>query len=408
MNGDFFANLIARSLGHAASVQPRLLSKFEPVRRSAVALAGDSIQGYTVERPLKEGQQVEPSSFELFQPQGRESREVIGAVDNDAGERFASEPRPIEQGQSQRSYFSQVQHREADHTEDVSRQSPTAKELPYRQPPAASMSAPTVLKGAEPLRYAEHSLARQEYAASTPEGLPRPDAPNASSLLDARESIELARERDGDTKERFALVAAPVDRGPSRIPKESAELPRRHLHTAYVSVSPALKESEPLRYAEHSPARQEYAAGTLDGRLRADAPNTSTALPSFAEAERFSPLQSGVIESRPAPRTSSNASTPPRPSLIPAWRADTMQHAIPPPPRSEVLKSRVAPIAGLREPFNRVDRNGNNEPIIHVSIGRIEVRAIASEAPLKRTERTVSPVMGLDQYLRQQAKRGGR
>jgi hypothetical protein len=47
-----------------------------------------------------------------------------------------------------------------------------------------------------------------------------------------------------------------------------------------------------------------------------------------------------------------------------------------------------------------------SEPVIHVSIGRIEVRALAQERPAKPERK--SPVMGLDEYLRSRATAGAR
>ncbi len=44
------------------------------------------------------------------------------------------------------------------------------------------------------------------------------------------------------------------------------------------------------------------------------------------------------------------------------------------------------------------------EPTIHVTIGRIDVRAVAPAAPTHRKERDASPVMSLDEYLRTRAR----
>jgi len=44
------------------------------------------------------------------------------------------------------------------------------------------------------------------------------------------------------------------------------------------------------------------------------------------------------------------------------------------------------------------------EPTIHVTIGRIDVRAVAPTAPTHRRERDASPVMSLDEYLRTRAR----
>jgi hypothetical protein len=46
------------------------------------------------------------------------------------------------------------------------------------------------------------------------------------------------------------------------------------------------------------------------------------------------------------------------------------------------------------------------EPTVHVTIGRIEVRATRSE-DTKRPEHGGSPVMSLDEYLRKRQKRAG-
>lgn len=46
-------------------------------------------------------------------------------------------------------------------------------------------------------------------------------------------------------------------------------------------------------------------------------------------------------------------------------------------------------------------------PTIHVSIGRIEVRASTPPAPASKKERPASPVMSLDEYLRQRSRRSG-
>lgn len=46
------------------------------------------------------------------------------------------------------------------------------------------------------------------------------------------------------------------------------------------------------------------------------------------------------------------------------------------------------------------------EPVIEVTIGRIEIRAETTGASNRKTERPASPVMGLDEYLRRRSNRG--
>ncbi|HZP03463.1 MAG TPA: hypothetical protein VFB43_01095 [Terracidiphilus sp.] len=53
------------------------------------------------------------------------------------------------------------------------------------------------------------------------------------------------------------------------------------------------------------------------------------------------------------------------------------------------------------------ETSGSAEPIVHVTIGRVEVRATA-EAPREKRPRKASPVMGVEEYLQRTAQRGGR
>jgi hypothetical protein len=57
--------------------------------------------------------------------------------------------------------------------------------------------------------------------------------------------------------------------------------------------------------------------------------------------------------------------------------------------------------------LNAAEDQTASEPVIHVSIGRVEVRAVI-ESPAARQERKPSPVMGLEEYLRGRANGAGR
>ncbi len=48
------------------------------------------------------------------------------------------------------------------------------------------------------------------------------------------------------------------------------------------------------------------------------------------------------------------------------------------------------------------------EPTVHVTIGRVEVRAIPPQGPAQGRERSVPAVMSLDEYLRRRSGEGGR
>jgi hypothetical protein len=48
----------------------------------------------------------------------------------------------------------------------------------------------------------------------------------------------------------------------------------------------------------------------------------------------------------------------------------------------------------------------NPEPSIHVTIGRIEIRAEREDPSPRKNEKAPSPVMGLEEYLRRKNTRG--
>jgi hypothetical protein len=65
-------------------------------------------------------------------------------------------------------------------------------------------------------------------------------------------------------------------------------------------------------------------------------------------------------------------------------------------------------VVRARKPSNRKigDSHPEAEPAIHVTIGRVEVRAEVGGHLPSRADRAPSPVMSLDEYLRRRAKRG--
>ena len=67
----------------------------------------------------------------------------------------------------------------------------------------------------------------------------------------------------------------------------------------------------------------------------------------------------------------------------------------------------VRPRVALRDPAAApfsIRRAPAAEPTIHVTIGRVEVRAVTPPAPSSRKGRDASPVMSLDEYLRTRAR----
>lgn len=68
----------------------------------------------------------------------------------------------------------------------------------------------------------------------------------------------------------------------------------------------------------------------------------------------------------------------------------------------DMLRPRVA-IHDRPPPFS-IKHAPAAEPTIHVTIGRVEVRAVTPAAPSGRKARDASPVMSLDEYLRTRAR----
>jgi hypothetical protein len=72
-----------------------------------------------------------------------------------------------------------------------------------------------------------------------------------------------------------------------------------------------------------------------------------------------------------------------------------------------VVQPRVTPRFENPRPAAAATRSKGAEPVIHVTIGRIEVRATPQPTDARKERAAAPPVMSLDQYLRSRAKRGG-
>jgi len=108
------------------------------------------------------------------------------------------------------------------------------------------------------------------------------------------------------------------------------------------------------------------------------------------------------VSGRPAvpPATRPLEPQPPRPSELAARRPPALGSPVPhgllPPPRRPRF-----------ERPHKEERAPSSEPTVHVTIGRVEVRAVADQVP-RRKERPASPVMSLDEYLTSRSGKGPR
>lgn len=116
-------------------------------------------------------------------------------------------------------------------------------------------------------------------------------------------------------------------------------------------------------------------------------------------------LQTVTIREKPRPgeferRNESNSPSPPTSDLTsPAARQPDNSKAPP-----VFIQSRIAPLIEVeRLNQSRID----SQPTVHVTIGRLEVRAVQTSQPAAR-QRAAAPVMNLDDYLKRRSQGGTR
>jgi hypothetical protein len=186
-------------------------------------------------------------------------------------------------------------------------------------------------------------------------------AANESRRALARASSHAPSPRETNTESTSTIVVktvierpAPIDRVPHSIADESSKSPNPGLPAVPAPVADIEHERQPLRDAFQ-------------------------------------------VESTPFP-------DPPRPAE-PVARSDTKTAA----GREIVVTPRVTPAPVSSPPVARRDRAPEPAPVVHVTIGRIEVRAVTASAtalPAAPRPAAKSPVLSLDDYLRE--RNGGR
>jgi hypothetical protein len=146
----------------------------------------------------------------------------------------------------------------------------------------------------------------------------------------------------------------------------------------------------------------------------AASPAAVAATPSRPTAMAPAPAQVRLSGAAEEPRTMKAALPAGPPPRLPREPAMPRPVAVPPAETSverALVQSRERPLltAPVRRPrlapAERTAAAATAEPAIQVTIGRIEVRAAAEQGP-RRKERADSPVMSLDEYLKQRAAGG--
>jgi len=201
---------------------------------------------------------------------------------------------------------------------------------------------------------------------------------------------------------------APVRRTPREIPRpgeqpEEAQVTSRPIvpvpqlsPTPVVRPAPETKSVGPQPPVPRPPAQPLWQPPAVPAAAR-PVPEIRERMepapaPQLPRPERKSPSVE-TVEARPlAPRAALPPSAPPE-----APRA-----AVRP-----LVKPRVTPRFESPRTAAAAPRAKAAEPVIHVTIGRIEVRATPPPAETRKERAAAAPVMSLDQYLRSRAKRGG-
>jgi hypothetical protein len=168
------------------------------------------------------------------------------------------------------------------------------------------------------------------------------------------------------------------------------------------------EQPAPVAPAPMPPARARESAARGDTRALPETADTGVGRRSEADAgelpavaARARHVERDVAGRRAVPpATQPLERQPPRPSELAARRPPALGSPVPhrllPPPRRPRFE---APHGEERAP--------SSEPTVHVTIGRIEVRAVADQVP-RRKERPASPVMSLDEYLASRSGKGPR
>ena len=182
--------------------------------------------------------------------------------------------------------------------------------------------------------------------------------------------------------------------------------------------------------------KQSRSARPAERALEADAPYLET--PAAARTKQSAPLpmrpplppgpQVDPVEAGPPPARRSNVlltaterpvAPPPTTIFPPRWERMAASAAQVPPliagerpvvlpapttqrsaQQSDILRPRIADRTAARS----IKNEQTSEPTIHVTIGRIDVRAVTPTAPTSRKAADASPVMSLEEYLRTRAR----
>ncbi|MBV9992201.1 MAG: hypothetical protein JOZ72_13030 [Alphaproteobacteria bacterium] len=226
--------------------------------------------------------------------------------------------------------------------------------------------------------------AEREAAPPIPRDVPKPaiahPAP-AAAVADERPAEPQRRKeaRRGIVREESVQASEPQP-----APRQSRKMAARsELPEAVPSVAPPRDAREP------APPVVQAAP------LAIETPEPRVGSPTAARPE------APVWSPRPAPAPQQRAAAVRPAPLLPLQRATPAPPPFAPPPSSLLPKSARASVRDQARPAP--PHGKTEEPTIHVSIGRIDIRAETQAQPQRKPVHA-SPVMSLDEYLRSRAK----
>jgi hypothetical protein len=398
---EFLSNLAARSLGAFEAIAPRVPSRFEPTRRADGLLAGRG--------PLTNEGPEDPSAME-----GTAGAEAQAADPADNRSRAGRRTRPTQEMDSS----------------------------PRQPDPSPSESLP----GKETIQPVE-SIA--------------PHAQSREIPLTPQESVFRAKRIPGSQSVDSALSEAeavqPLGPASTSVFDRSREAARREMPGRGTQrIRPAQSrpdEPQPVRTSTRS--RVDSVLDPRDSDLQVSASvgtpgqldeSPAHAVPSFTQLQEISPASSGA-RARARSHETQNAASPAMPASVesellhgesqtqsgPAasaggrWPADTdRKFGLKPdrsldlaprqetPTRATTLTTSAEPASALARPAVSNPQPASQplavaaaEPSIRVTIGRVEVRAVFPDQPVKRTPPPrFRPRVSLDDYLSRSS--GGR
>lgn len=272
---------------------------------------------------------------------------------------------------------------------------------------------------------------------SLPVGIGQPldsDEPTVDEALDLADSrlSTMSQQRPVATEKPSPESPSPMyphRRSPDPLPAPGSDFVKPPVQSTELELPAATQQSDlllqppPLRSAPDRQERsapdgppqtevQRASARTSSGELKPGKPlllllNTareSSAIPDHeAIASEYSPTLESLLERALAERVVSPVETRPPDNPGLKLRTDPINE------ESTVIKAAIdglrpqASLAHHPEPPRQASAAASG-PTIHVSIGRVEVRATRPRAPEHRKRATKPPVMGLDEYLRRRAE----